>query len=395
MIVTPRIKGFVCTTAHPVGCKAHVLEEIKYVDDSKKINGPKNVLIIGASTGYGLASRIVSMAGLNASTIGVFYEKEASDKRTASAGWYNSVAFEEEASKRGIYAKSINGDAFSNEIKNETIDLIKKDLGKIDLVIYSLASPRRIDPVTGEKYNSVLKPVGKVYSNKSLDLMTGVISNVSIEPASEEEVEHTVKVMGGEDWELWIDALLEADVLNSGCLTLSYSYIGPDVTKDIYREGTIGLAKEHLEKSAFSITEKLKKVNGAGYVVIAKALVTQASAAIPIVPLYIAALYKVMKEEGSHEGCIEQIYRLFQHVFKEDYLLDSKGRIRIDDLEMKAHVQKKAIELFESVSTENIGAVLDLESYQKEFYRLFGFAYDNVDYNEDIEIQLNIPSLTI
>lgn len=394
MIVTPRIKGFVCTTAHPNGCRAHVTEEINYVDKKGTFSGPKKVLIIGASTGYGLASRIVSMAGLNASTIGVFYEKEASDKRTASAGWYNSVAFEEAAKERGVYAKSINGDAFSNEIKDQTIELIKKDLGKIDLVIYSLASPRRVDPATGEKYASVLKPVGEVYTNKSLELMTGVVSEVSIEPASDEEVRQTVKVMGGEDWELWIDALLKEDVLSEGCMTLAYSYIGPEVTKAIYREGTIGLAKEHLEATAFSIADKLKTVKGNGYVVIAKALVTQASAAIPIVPLYIAALYKVMKQAGTHEGCIEQIYRLFTNVFNGNLMLDQKGRVRIDDLEMDPTVQKNAIDLFATITSDNVDSAIDLKAYQDEFYRLFGFSYDHVDYEADVDIQQWIPSLS-
>jgi len=393
MIVTPRIKGFVCTTAHPTGCSEHVREEIEYVEKQGTFDGPKNVLIIGASTGYGLSSRIMTMAAFQSNTIGVFYEKEASDKRTASPGWYNSVAFEKEALVRDIYAKSINGDAFSQDIKDRTIELIKRDLGKIDLVIYSLASPRRTDPITDEKYTSVLKPIGASYSNKSLDIMTASVSDVTIEPASEEEVYNTIKVMGGEDWELWIDAMLHAEVLASGCLTLAYSYIGPDVTKAIYREGTIGLAKEHLEKSAFSIQDKLKNIQGKGYVVIAKALVTQASAAIPIVPLYIAALYKVMKSKGTHEGCIEQIYRLFKQISQHTENIDELNRIRIDDLEMDASTQIEAIKLFQEVTSENIEELLHISEYQKDFYRLFGFAYDKVNYTEEVETQLEIPSM--
>jgi len=392
MIVAPKIRGFVCTTAHPKGCSQHVREEIDYVQKQGIFDGPKNVLVIGASTGYGLASRIMTMTAFKSNTIGVFYEKEASEKRTASPGWYNSVAFEHEASSRGIYAKSINGDAFSQEIKDKTIELIKADLGKIDLVIYSLASPRRTDPITDEKYTSVLKPIGTSYSNKSLDIMTATVSDVTIEPATEEEVYNTIKVMGGEDWELWIDAMLDAEVLAPGCLTLAYSYIGPDVTKAIYREGTIGLAKEHLEKSAFSIQAKLENLNGKSYVVIAKALVTQASAAIPIVPLYIAALYKVMKSKGTHEGCIEQIYRLFKHFSQQTVIIDEFNRIRIDDLEMEESTQLEAIKLFQEVTSENIQQLFNITEYQKDFYRLFGFAYSDVNYDEDVETKLEIPS---
>lgn len=399
MIVTPRVKGFVCTTAHPVGCSQHVAEQIEYVKQHDAISGAKNVLIIGASTGYGLASQIVSMTGLKANTISVFFEKEASEKRTASPGWYNSAAVEAAAKELGVYAKSINGDAFSQEIKDATIERIRKDLGKVDLVIYSVAAPRRQDPVTGEKYNSVLKPIGQPYTNKSIDVMTGSISEVTLEPATEEEVAHTTKVMGGEDWALWMDALLAADVLSEGALTLSYSYIGPDVTKAIYREGTIGIAKEHLEKTAFDITEKLKGIHGKGYVVVAKALVTQASAAIPIVPLYIAALYKVMKQDKTHEGCIEQIYRLFSDfVYTEgrnihEIPVDEKGRIRIDEREMDSATQEAALALFKDVSSDNVYEQLNLKDYQNEFYRLFGFGFSGVNYEEDVTIQVGIPSL--
>jgi len=395
MIIEPRTRGFICTTAHPSGCEQHVLEQMNYVSNHNKIDGPKNVLIIGASTGYGLASRIVSLGGSNANTIGVFYEKEAKGNRTATAGWYNSAAFEKIAKSMGVYAKSVNGDAFSNEIKDETLKLIKNDLGKIDLVVYSLASPRRVDPVTQERYMSVLKPIGDSYTNKSIDVMEGIISEITIEPANEEEIMNTTKVMGGEDWELWINRLLEEDLLNEGATTIAYSYIGPEVTRPIYRDGTIGLAKVHLENTAIRLNNTLADIKGKSYVVVAKALVTQASSAIPVVPLYIAALYKVMKGKGTHEGCIEQIYRLFNDsLYGDNKKFDNKGRIRIDDLEMEADVQSAAIDLFNEVTTENISSVIDLEDYKKEFFRLFGFGFDKVDYNVDVEAVIKIPSLS-
>jgi enoyl-[acyl-carrier protein] reductase/trans-2-enoyl-CoA reductase (NAD+) len=295
----------------------------------------------------------------------------------------------------GVYAKSVNGDAFSNEIKDETLKLIKNDLGKIDLVVYSLASPRRVDPVTQERYMSVLKPIGDSYTNKSIDVMEGIISEITIEPANEEEIMNTTKVMGGEDWELWINRLLEEDLLNEGATTIAYSYIGPEVTRPIYRDGTIGLAKVHLENTAIRLNNTLADIKGKSYVVVAKALVTQASSAIPVVPLYIAALYKVMKGKGTHEGCIEQIYRLFNDsLYGDNKKFDNKGRIRIDDLEMEADVQSAAIDLFNEVTTENISSVIDLEDYKKEFFRLFGFGFDKVDYNVDVEAVIKIPSLS-
>lgn len=394
MIVKPRVRGFICSTAHPEGCRANVLEQINYVQQGKRIKGPKNVLIIGASTGYGLATRIVAMAGAGANTIGVFYEKEAKGKRTASPGWYNSVFFEEEAIKSGLKAISINGDAFSDEIKAKTIEKIKAELGTIDLVVYSLAAPRRIDPKTGIKHMSTLKPVGESYTNKSIDIVSGKISMATIESAVEEEITDTIKVMGGEDWELWIEALLKEKILSAGAKTIAYSYIGPEVTKAIYREGTIGRAKVHLEETSHKINSLMLAINGSSHVVVAKALVTQASAAIPIVPLYVAALYKVMKEKGTHEGCIEQIYRLFTTALYEGIIpVDDLGRIRIDNLEMDKDTQEKAIAIFSEVTEDNLFELMDLKEYQKEFYRLFGFEYDGVNYEQDIIIERDIPSL--
>ena len=395
MIITPKVRGFVCTTAHPIGCKKNVEEQINYVRESGLIEGPKNVLIIGASTGYGLASRIVSAQGCGANTLGVFYEKEAKGKRTASPGWYNSVFFEKNALEQGLYAKSINGDAFSNEIKEEVIKTIKKDLGKVDLVIYSLAAPRRIDPKTGDKYMSVLKPIGAPYTNKSIDIHNKTISMATIEPANTQEIENTIKVMGGEDWKLWIEALLENDVLSEQAKTISYSYIGPEVTRPIYREGTIGRAKQHLESTATQINEMLTSINGQATVVIAKALVTQASAAIPIVPLYMAALYKTMKKKGTHEGCIEQIYRLFAtklYTSESKHIYDEKNRIRIDEFEMDEKTQKDTFELFENVNSDNMQEMIDIEAYQEDFYKLFGFARNDVDYDQDVDTEFEMPS---
>lgn len=394
MIVEPKVRGIVCTTAHPQGCAANVKEQIAFVKNKGTIDGPKKVLVIGASTGYGLASRIAAMAGSGASTLGVFYERPSNGKRTATAGWYNSAAFEEEAAAAGIYAKSINGDAFSNEIKKAVIDTIKEDLGKIDLVIYSLAAPRRIDPETGQKYHSVLKPIGKAFENKSIDFMKGLITDARIEPATEQEIEETIKVMGGEDWSLWMEQLAQAGVLADGVKTVAYSYIGPEVTADMYRDGTIGKAKVHLESTAKTITGSLSDLNGVAYVTVAKALVTQASAAIPVVPLYMAALYKVMKAKGSHEDCIGQIDRLFRDFLYVDHTsLDEEGRIRTDELEMVPDTQEEALGYFHRVTTETLEEDLHISDYQAEFYKLFGFGIETVDYEKDTEVVVAIPSI--
>jgi enoyl-[acyl-carrier protein] reductase/trans-2-enoyl-CoA reductase (NAD+) len=393
--ISPKIRGFICTTAHPSGCAAHVQQQIDYVKSKPPVaNAPRRVLVIGSSTGYGLASRIVTAFGGKAATIGVFFEKEPSENKTASAGWYNSAAFEEAAAKEDLYAKSFNGDAFSNEMKQQVIASIKNDLGQIDMIIYSLASPRRVDPTTGEVYKSVLKPTGTTYTNKNLNTDKKLVEPVTIEPASDEEVAHTVKVMGGEDWQLWIDALAEADALATGFKTVAYSYIGPELTWDIYTDGTIGRAKVHLEETAKGISSRFG--DGTALVSVNKALVTQASSAIPVVPLYISILYKIMKAKGLHEGCIEQIYRLFADHFgaAAGPTLDDKGRVRIDDWEMRGDVQAEVARIWESVTTENLDDVSDFSGYQKEFLRLFGFGLPGIDYSAESDPQRPIPSLS-
>ncbi|MET3113389.1 enoyl-[acyl-carrier protein] reductase/trans-2-enoyl-CoA reductase (NAD+) [Pedobacter sp. CG_S7] len=395
MIIVPKTRGFICLTSHPKGCEQNVKNQIDYVKSKGLIEGPKKVLIIGASTGFGLASRITSAFGSNAATIGVFFEKPAAPGKPGSAGWYNTAAFEQQAQKAGLYAKSINGDAFSKEIKQKTLDLIKADLGQIDLVIYSLASPRRTHPETGITYNSVLKPIGQNFTNKTVDFHTGNVSEISIDPANADEVENTVMVMGGEDWEMWIDALKAENLLAAGATTIAYSYIGPSLTEAVYRKGTIGRAKDHLEATAISLAEKLKEIDGRAYISVNKALVTQASSAIPVIPLYISLLYKVMKEKGIHEGCIEQIQRLFQdRLYNEGELtLDEKGRIRIDDLEMRADVQEKVAELWAQATTETLPTLGDLKGYRTDFFNLFGFEVPGVDYNTDVNEIVTLPGL--
>lgn len=387
MIIKPKIRGFICTTAHPTGCAKHVQQQINYVQSQPRVNGPKNVLVLGASTGFGLSSRIAAAFGSGASTIGVFFERPAEGARTASAGWYNTAEFERQAREAGLYAKSINGDAFSNEIKAQTIDLIRADLGQVDLVVYSLAAPRRTDPRTGEVYSSTLKPIGTSYTSRTVDTNTGKITEITLEPATEEEIQGTVAVMGGEDWQLWIDALREANVLADGAITVAYSYIGPAITHSIYREGTIGRAKDHLEQTAHEIDAKLREIGGKAYVSVNKALVTQASSAIPVVPLYISLLFKVMKEKGLHEGTIEQMYRLFADRLYVDgqTSVDEKGRIRIDDWEMREDVQAAVAELWSRVSTENLDQLSDIEGYRADFLKLFGFGLDGVDYEAEVD----------
>ena len=386
MLIQPKIRGFICTTAHPEGCAAHVRQQIDFVRSRPRLpHPPKNVLVIGASTGYGLASRIVPAFGGGAKTIGVFFEKPGVEKKTASAGWYNTVAFEEAAAAEGLYARSFNGDAFSTEMKQTVIEAIAKDLGTVDLIIYSLASPRRTDPTDGQTYSSCLKPIGAPFTQKTLNTDKGEVHPITIEPASEDELRQTAKVMGGEDWELWMDALAQAGVLAPGVRTVAYSYIGPELTYPIYTNGTIGRAKEHLEQSAARMNERFG--NGTAVISVNKALVTQASSAIPVVPLYISLLYKEMKRQGIHEGCIEQIERLFS-----DYLatgtapnLDSKGRIRIDDWEMRPEIQAAVEKAWGEVTTENLRNVSDFDGYQSEFLRLFGFGLPGVDYNAETE----------
>lgn len=395
MIIAPRIRGFICLTAHPEGCEQNVVNQINYVKSKGAIAGPKRVLVIGASTGFGLSSRITSAFGSEASTIGVYFEKPPAPGKTASPGWYNTAAFEKKAHEAGLYAKSINGDAFSDEIKKQTIDLIKADLGQIDLIIYSLASPRRVHPKTGVVHNSVLKPIGQVFSNKTVDFHTGVVSEISIQPANEEEIENTVAVMGGEDWAFWIDALKDADLLAPGATTVAYSYIGPSLTEAVYRKGTIGRAKDHLEATAFKIADQLKEIGGNAYVSVNKGLVTQASSAIPIIPLYISLLYKVMKAEGVHEGCIEQIQRLYsERLFTgSDVPVDDKGRIRIDDLEMRQDIQDKVSALWIEATTDTLPELGDLAGYKKDFLNLFGFDVAGIDYDSEVNEVVEIPGL--
>ena len=390
------MRGFICLTAHPKGCEQSVKNQIEYVKSKGSIDGAKKVLVIGASTGFGLASRITSAFGSNASTIGVFFEKPPTEGKTASPGWYNSAAFEKLAHESGLYAKSINGDAFSNEIKQQTIDLIKADLGQIDLVIYSLASPVRLNPNTGILHRSVLKPIGSTFTNKTVDFHTGNVTEVSIEPANQEDIDNTVVVMGGEDWQMWMKALNDAGVLAKDALTLAYSYIGPEVTEAVYRKGTIGRAKDHLEATAFEITKQLEGVNCKAYVSVNKALVTQASSAIPVIPLYISLLYKIMKEEGIHEGCIEQIQRLFEHRLYtgSEIPTDDKGRIRIDDWEMRDDVQEKVAKLWKEATTESLPNIGDLKGYTSDFHNLFGFGFDGVDYQADTNEMVAISSIS-
>lgn len=395
MIIAPRIRGFICLTSHPKGCEQNVLNQINYVKSKGAVAGPKRVLVIGASTGFGLSSRITSAFGSEASTIGVYFEKPPAPGKTASPGWYNTAAFEVKAREAGLYAKSINGDAFSDEIKQKTIELIKADLGQIDLIIYSLASPKRVHPKTGVVYNSVLKPIGQAFSNKTVDFHTGVVSDIAIQPANEEEITDTVAVMGGEDWGFWIDELKAAGVLAEGATTVAYSYIGPALTEPVYRKGTIGRAKDDLERTAFSITDKLKDISGKAYVSVNKALVTQASSAIPVIPLYIALLYKVMKTQAIHEGCIEQMQRLFQDRLYagHEVPVDEKGRIRVDDWEMREDVQSQVAALWQDAETETLPQIGDLPGYKHDFLNLFGFDVEGVDYDAEVDEMVAIPGL--
>ena len=396
MIIAPKIRGFICTTAHPEGCAKHVAEQIAVVKSRGPIaGGPKKVLVIGSSTGYGLSSRIAAAFGSNAATIGVFFERPGEADRSATAGWYNTRAFEQEAAAAGLYARSFNGDAFSAAIKEQVIQAIQADLGQVDLVVYSLASPRRTDPKTGEIYKSVLKPIGESYTNKNLNTTTGVVNEITIEPAEGDDVAQTTAVMGGEDWELWMDALLEAGVLSDHVQTVAYSYIGPEVTWPIYKNGTIGRAKEDLERVQRELDVKLVPLNGKAWVSVNKALVTQASSAIPVVPLYISLLYKTMKAAGTHEDCIEQMDRLLrERLYHENPQPDEAGRIRVDDWEMAPQIQDRVSKNWQEVNTENFQELGDFEGYQSSFLRLFGFGLEGVDYTAETDPSVGIPSLT-
>jgi len=389
MIIKPKIRGFICTTAHPEGCAAHVQEQIAYVRGQGAIAGmAKRVLVIGASTGYGLSSRIVAAFAGGAATLGVFFEKAGEEGRSGSAGWYNSVAFEKAARAEGLYAKSINGDAFSDAIKEQVVAAIKADLGQVDAVIYSLASPRRTHPRTGVTHNSTLKPVGAPFTAKTVNTDKGTVTDITIEPASEQEIADTTAVMGGEDWELWIDALESAGVLADGALTVAYSYIGPDLTWAIYRNGTIGRAKEDLEATAGRLQKRLGAKGGRAFVSVNKALVTQASSAIPVVPLYISMLYKVMKAHGLHEGCIEQIYRLCAAAGA----VDDAHRVRMDDWEMRPEIQAEVAAVWPRATTENLEALTDIAGYRTELLKLFGFGLPGVDYDAETDPVAPLPS---
>lgn len=395
MIIKPRTRGFICTTAHPTGCARQVEQQIEYVTAQAALQGPRNVLVIGASTGYGLASRIVAAFGARANTVGVYRPSTATGTRTASAGWYNSAAFEKAAQEAGLKSFSVTGDAFSDETKAKTAELIRKELGEVDLVIYSVASARRTDPKTGQTYNSVLKPIGPAYTNKTVNFHTGEISTVTLESATEQEIQETVAVMGGDDWKQWIDVLRQAGALAENATTVAYSYIGSQITQPIYREGTIGQAKDHLEATAQALSQELSSGGGRAYVVVSKALVTQSSSAIPVVPLYMSALYKVMKEKGIHEGTIEQMYRLFsERLYTAGNVpVDEKGRIRIDDWEMREDVQAEVSKIWDEITSDNIYDLTDLEGFRREFFQLFGFEMNGVDYEADVDPGVEVPNV--
>lgn len=386
MIIKPKTRGFICTTTHPIGCKANVAEQIARVKQDGPVNGgPKNVLVIGASTGYGLASRITAAFGSGAATLGIFLEKPATEKKTGSAGWYNSAAFEAAAHAEGLYAKSINGDAFSNEMRAKAIEVIKQDLGQVDMVVYSLASPVRKLPDSGETVRSALKPIGETYTATAIDTSKDQIIEATVEPASEEEIANTITVMGGEDWELWMAALKNAGVLAQGVKTVSYGYIGTDITWPIYWHGALGKAKEDMDRAAAALRESLADLNGSANVAVLKSVVTQASAAIPVMPLYIAMSFKIMKELAIHEGCIEQINRMFRtQIYADDTNLDESSRIRMDDWELRDDVQNPVKELWSQITTENLFDMTDYQGYKDEFLKLFGFGIAGIDYEADV-----------
>jgi enoyl-[acyl-carrier protein] reductase/trans-2-enoyl-CoA reductase (NAD+) len=395
MVIKPKIRGFICTNAHPKGCEAHVNEQINYVKTNRtSASGPKNVLVIGASTGYGLASRITATFGHEAKTLGIFFEKPPTEKKTASAGWYNTAAFQKAADEAGIYAKNINGDAFSHEIKEKAIAAIKADMGKIDLVVYSLASPRRTDPDTGEVYSSTLKPIGQSVTTKNLNTSKRIIDEVSVEAANDDEIQGTIDVMGGADWELWMNALADADVLASGVKTVAYTYIGKELTWPIYGKATIGKAKEDLDRAATAINAATAGLNGQARVTSLNAVVTQASSAIPIMPLYISAMFKVMKADGTYEGCIEQIANLFaENIYSETPRLDDQGRFRQNYKELEDSVQQRVTDIWNRVTSDTIDELTDYAAYHQEFLKLFGFSVAGVDYEQDISPEVAINNL--
>ncbi|MES2626392.1 MAG: enoyl-ACP reductase FabV [Pseudomonadota bacterium] len=394
MIIKPRVRGFLCVTTHPAGCAANVQNQITYVKQQGKINGPKKVLIIGASTGYGLASRITAAFGAGAATLGVFFEKEGVADKPASAGWYNSAAFHDFAEAEGLYAKSINGDAFSNEIKQKVIETIKADLGQVDLVIYSLASPRRQHPVTGTVHTSTLKPIGKDINMRGINTDKETVQEMSVVAATEEEITNTIAVMGGEDWQMWIDALANAGVLAPDAKTTAYTYLGAELTWDIYWNGTIGAAKKDLDQKAAVLNKQLAPSGGEARVAVLKAVVTQASSAIPVMPLYLSLLFKVMKAKGTHEGCIEQVDLLFREsLYGAKPRIDDEGRWRVDYKELDPVVQKEVANLWQQVTTENVAELADFNAYKTGFLQLFGFEVPGVDYEADVDPVVPIKQL--
>jgi len=395
MVIKPRVRGFLCTTTHPEGCRENVRRQIAHVQSGGPLsNGPKRVLVLGASTGYGLASRITAAFGCGAATIGVFFEKEGSERKPGTAGWYNAAAFHEQAEVAGLYAKSFNGDAFSDDMKTQVIDLIKADLGQIDLVVYSLAAPRRTHPKTGVVHSSTLKPIGSDTTQKGVNTDKEEIQEYHLEAATQEEIDNTVAVMGGEDWQMWIEALDEAGVLAEGAKTTAYTYIGEKITWDIYWHGTIGAAKQDLDKRVVDIRALLTEQGGDARVSVLKAVVTQASAAIPAMPIYLAILFKVMKARGVHEGCIEQVNRLFRESLYGDARgVDEEGRLRADNLELDPEVQAEVATIWEQIDTDNLKDLSDFDGYRREFLQLFGFEVDGVDYDADVDPVVPITQL--
>jgi enoyl-[acyl-carrier protein] reductase / trans-2-enoyl-CoA reductase (NAD+) len=395
MVIKPKVRGFLCTTTHPEGCAANVRRQIEYTQTQGAISeGGLRVLVIGASTGYGLASRITAAFGCGASTLGIFFEKPGTEKKPGTAGWYNSAAFHQQAQEAGLYAKSINGDAFSDEIKQIAIDTIRKDLGQIDLVIYSLAAPRRVHPKTGVVYSSTLKPIGAPCVQKGVNTDKEQVQDFRLEPATEQETLDTVAVMGGEDWQMWIDALDQAGVLAPGAKTTAYTYIGDKLTWDIYWHGTIGAAKKDLDKRVIDIRQQLAAHHGDARVSVLKAVVTQASAAIPAMPIYLAILFKVMRARGTHEGCIEQIQHLFRYgLYAEAPSYDEAGRLRADSLELDPQVQAEVADLWAQIESDNLATLSDFAGYKREFLQLFGFEVDGVDYDAEVDPVVEIANL--
>ena len=391
MIIHPKVRGFICTTTHPLGCELNVRDQIAATRaQGQRSDGPKKVLVIGASSGYGLAARITAAFGFGADTLGVFFEKPGSDKKAGTAGWYNAAAFDKFAKAEGLYSRSINGDAFSDEARAKVVELIKAEMGgQVDLVVYSLASPVRKLPSTGELKRSALKPIGQPYSSTAIDTNKDAITHASIEPATEQEIEDTVTVMGGQDWELWIDALADAGVLAPAAKTVAFSYIGTEITWPIYWHGALGRAKVDLDATAQRLDAKLAGTGGSANVAVLKSVVTQASAAIPVMPLYISIAFKVMKEQGLHEGTIEQLDRLFrERLYRADGTkpeVDEENRLRLDDWELKPEVQDAAKAIWPTVTTENLFETTDYASYKHEFLKLFGFERDDVDYDAEVD----------